>query len=98
MVTPTNFERSVGSNQDGTIYTSNKPMPAEADLTISDFCGLDINGLMGCPIDVTIDLWDVRRRYLFSKAVMVGRARLNTETGDISGLKVVGNKVIIENY
>lgn len=97
-VTPTNYERDVKSNQDGTIYTVMKPMPAEADISLSDSCGLDINALMGCPIDVTIDLWDVKRRYLFSKAVMVGRPKIDTESGDISGLKVTGNNVVITNY
>lgn len=97
-VTPTQFERTVASNQDGTIYTTMKPMPAEADVNISDSCGLDVNALMGCPVDVTIDLWDVRRRYLFTKGVIVGRPKINTETGEISGLKITSNKVTITNY
>ncbi|RNJ49361.1 phage tail tube protein [Methylocystis hirsuta] len=97
-VTPTNFEREVKSNQDGTIYTINKPMPAEAEMTLSDSCGLDILGLMGCPVDVTIDLWDVRRKYLFTRGVIVGRPKLNTETGEISGLKITANRVIITTY
>lgn len=97
-VNPLNFERDVKSNQDGTIYTITKPMPAEADITLSDACGLDIVALMGCPVDVTIDLWDVRRRYFFSKGVIVGRPTINTETGEIRGLKITGNKVTIENY
>lgn len=97
-ITPTNFERDVKSNQDGTIYTTMKPMPAEADFTLSDACGLDVFALMGCPVDVTVDLWDVRRRYLFSKGVMVGRPNLNTESGEIRGLKVTSNTVTISNY
>lgn len=97
-VIPFNFERDVKSNQDGTIYTTFKPMPAEADITLSDACGLDLTILMGCPLDVTIDLWDVRRRYLFTKGVIVGRPKINTETGEVSGLKITGNSVTITNY
>ena len=97
MVTPIPYERTVNSNQDGTIYTQTKPMPAEADINISDACGLDIFGLMGCPVDATIQLIDVRRTYLFSKSVIVGRPKLNTETGEWSGLKITSNTVLITN-
>jgi hypothetical protein len=97
-VIPVNFEREVKSNADGTIYTVNKPMPAEADITLSDACGLDVYALMGCPIDVTIDFLDMHRRYLFTKAVMVGRPKINAEAGEISGLKVTGNTVQTVNY
>ena len=97
-VIPWNSERDVKSNQDGSIYVINKPMPAEADINLSDACGLDIMALQACPIDVTIDLLDVRRRFLFTNAVMVGRPKLNTETGEWSGLKVTSNTVSITNY
>lgn len=97
-IIPLNFERDVKSNQDGTIYTVMKPMPAEADINFSDACGMDINDFMGCPLDVTIDLWDVRRRYLFTKAVVVGRPKINTESGEISGVKITANQVTWTNY
>jgi hypothetical protein len=96
-ITPINFERKVESNQDGSIYVTTKPIPAEAEITLSDKCGLDIRDIMGCPIDVTIELIDVRRRYLFSKAVVVGRPKLNTETGEIHGLIITSNVVSQEN-
>jgi len=94
-VTPWNYERDVKSNQDGTIYTLYKPMPAEADINLSDACGLDIMALQGCPVDVTITLIDVRRTYLFSQGIIAGRPKINTETGEISGLKVTSNTVTI---
>lgn len=97
-VEPINYERSVNSNQDGTIYVTTKPMPATAELTLSDSCGLKIEDIMGCPLDVTIELVDVRRRYLFTKAVVVGRPKIDTETGAISGLIVTSNTATYENF
>lgn len=97
-VEPINFERSVNSNQDGTIYVTTKPMPATAEIVLSDSCGMQIEDIMGCPIDVTIDLTDVRRRYLFTKAVVVGRPKIDTETGAISGLTITSNVANYENY
>ena len=97
-ITPLMYERTVASNQDGTIYTTTKPMPAECDLTLSDSCGMVMEDLMGCPVDVTVDLWDVRRRYLFTTGVVVGRPSLDTLTGDIRGLKISANNVTYQNY
>lgn len=97
-VEPVNFERKVESNQDGSIYVTTKPMPATAEITLSDFCGMRIEDIMGCPIDVTIELVDVRRRYLFTKAVIVGRPKIDTETGAISGLIVTSGNVTQENF
>lgn len=97
-VEPINFERSVGSNQDGTIFVTTKPVPASAEIVLSDSCGMRIEDIMGCPLDVTIELIDVRRRYLFTKAVVVGRPKLDTETGAISGLTITSNAASYENY
>ena len=97
-IMPITLEREAKSNQDGTIYTINKPVPAEADLTLSDACGLDILALMGCPINVTIDLLDVHRRYLFTSGVIVGRPKLETETGEWSNIKVVSQLVSWSDY
>lgn len=97
-VEPINYERSVASNQDGTIYTTYKPMPATAEIVLSDACGMRIEDIMACPLDVTIELVDVRRRYMFTKAVVVGRPKIDTETGAISGLTITANAVTYENF
>ncbi|MGZ6199187.1 MAG: phage tail tube protein [Vulcanimicrobiaceae bacterium] len=96
-IEPINYERSVNSNQDGTIYTTYKPTPATAEIVLSDACGMKIEDIMGCPIDVTIQLVDVRRTYLFTKAVVVGRPKIDTETGAISGLTITANQVTYTN-
>lgn len=87
-VIPIGYQRDSGSNQDGTLYTTYKPMPYEAEMVLSDFCGMKIEDIMGCPINVTIQLVDVSRTYYFTSAVVVGRPAINTETGEIRGLKV----------
>lgn len=97
-ISPTTFERSAQANQDGTMYTTYKPMPAEADLVLSDRCGLTMADIMGCPIDVTIDLIDVRRRYWFTAGLVVGRPQINTETGEIRNIKIVSDQVTEKNY
>lgn len=97
-IMPLNFERIVGANQDGSIYTQTKPMPAEATFSLSDFCGMVMEDIMGCPIDVTIDLIDMHRKYLFTSGVVVGRPQINSETGEIRGFKVSSNNVTYKNY
>jgi hypothetical protein len=92
-VEPINFERSAASNQDGTIYTTTKPVPATAEIVLSDSCDMKIADIMACPLDVTIELTQVRRRYMFTKAVVVGRPKIDTETGAISGLTITSGNV-----
>lgn len=92
-VEPTNFERTVASNQDGTIYTTTKPVPASSEIVLSDSCDMDLDAVMSCPLDVTIELTQVRRRYMFTKAVVVGRPKIDTETGAISGLTITSGNV-----
>lgn len=97
-VEPINFERKVESNQDGSIFVTTKPMPATAEIVLSDSCDMVLEDVMACPLDVTIELTDVRRRYLFTKAVVVGRPKIDTETGAISGLTITANIVTNEKF
>lgn len=54
-IKPTNIEREAKANHDGTMYTTTKAVPAEADITLGDRCGLDLNVLVAaCRIDATI--------------------------------------------
>lgn len=97
-VEPFNFERKVDSNQDGSIYVTTKPVPATAEIILSDSCDMVLEDIMSCPLDVTIELVDVRRRYLFTKAVVVGRPKIDTETGAISGLTVTSEMVSQQKF
>lgn len=88
-IKPTNVEREAKANQDGTIYVTTKPVPAEADITLGDKCGLVLEDLVSaCWVDVTIQLIDMRRTYLFSKASVVGRPEIDSESGEIKGFKI----------
>lgn len=96
---PTTVDRQVGANDDGTIYTTSKSVPAEATFTLSDRCGLDIQQLVkGCKIDVTFDQLDMRRKILYTAATIIGRPSFNSESGAISGLKVAASQVNILPY
>jgi hypothetical protein len=88
-VKPTTFERKAEANQDSTLAVQNKAAFPEADIVLSDRCGLFLDDIMGCPIDVTIDLIDMRRKYYFTKAIVVGRPSINSETGEIRDIKIV---------
>lgn len=92
-IMPSTFERSAEANDDGSIYVTTKPMPAEAEFTLSDRCGLTIADLDQCHIDATFDFIDMRRQYLFTKATVVGRPSIKSDTGEISGLKIVSSLV-----
>jgi hypothetical protein len=93
-IRPTNFSRESNANDDGSIYVTTKPEPAMAEFTLSDACGLNIRDLTdACFVDVTIDLIDMKKKYLFTKATIVGRPEYKTEDGTISGLKVSASQV-----
>ena len=88
-IKPTNIEREAKANMDGTMYVTTKPMPAEADFSMSDTCGLDLETLISkCRIDATFEIFDMNRTYLFSKASVVGRPEIDTETGEIKNIKL----------
>lgn len=97
-IIPVQFERKAEANQDGTLAVQTKPMPAEAEITLSDRCGMTMEDIMGCPVDVTIDLIDMRRKYFFTRGIVVGRPQINSETGEIRGLKVTSNTIQTVNY
>lgn len=88
-IRPSRIEVDGEANQDGSVYYLTKPVPAEADITLSDRCGeLTTELIDGCLLDVTIKLIDMNRTYLFTRARVTGRPALNTETGEISGMTV----------
>jgi hypothetical protein len=92
-IKPTVVERTEGANDDGSIYVTTKAVPAMAEFKLSDRCGLPIANLDKCRVDVSIEMVDMNRRYLFTQASLVGRPEINSETGEISGLKVASSFV-----
>lgn len=97
-IRPTNKERAVGANDDGSIYITTKAVPAEAEFTISDKCGLVLDDLDQCFIDATFDLIDMRKKFFFTRSSVIGRPEINSETGEIKGLKIVTSDARQQNY
>lgn len=87
---PTTKEVDSGSNDDGSIYTTTKPVAAEAEFTLGDKCGLELENLVeGCYVDATITFIDMKKTYLMTRASVVGRPEISSDSGEISGLKLV---------
>ncbi|MCT8970583.1 phage tail tube protein [Microbaculum marinisediminis] len=84
-----NREVTGGANQDGGQYFTTEPRLYEMDIVLSDRCGLRMEELLGCLIDVTAKLTDMGRRYLFTRARMTGRPSLASDTGEITGFTVM---------
>ncbi|MFG6500147.1 phage tail tube protein [Sulfitobacter sp. 1A15106] len=93
-INPTAEERTEGANLDGSPYYTSKPVVPSVEMTLSDQVGLDIGALSGTACgDATIDLDEVERTYIVVNATVVGRASLNPESGEWSGLKLIGSEI-----
>ncbi len=85
---PTNFEREGGANEDGSIWSSYKPVPAEAEGSV-DACTTDISTLWDlCDVTVTFEL-NSGESYVYPRARIMGRPELNTSNGETSGFKIM---------
>lgn len=92
-IMPTTVETEAGSNSDGSLYVTTKPVPATAELKLSDGCGLKLEDLLNCTIDASMELIDIKRTYFWTNSRMVGRPSIDTESGEISGLKLASGNV-----
>jgi hypothetical protein len=98
-VRPTTFTREVDANDDGSLAVKTKSVPAEAEMRFTDACDFDPSELMGhCTLDVTLDWIDARKKYLFTRAIVVGRPEISSESGEVSGLKVASSFVEMFRY
>ncbi|NUX55922.1 phage tail tube protein [Paraburkholderia youngii] len=87
-IQPLNREREAESNQDGTMYITEKPVPATATGSISYDSGLDLQALYSlCGVTATIELVN-GDTFIFPQASVVGTPKLNTEKGEISDFKI----------
>ncbi|WP_296201463.1 hypothetical protein [uncultured Hyphomicrobium sp.] len=92
-IRPTTKETEANANSDGTMYVTTKAVPAEAEILISDRCGLTLDDLLNCTVDASIELIDMKRTYLYTRSRIVGRPELKTEDGEISNLKIASVNV-----
>ncbi|MEM6495633.1 MAG: phage tail tube protein [Pseudomonadota bacterium] len=93
-VMATEIEREEGSNIDGSIYVTSKPVPPTIEATLSDTCGLSLQQLINVKcVDITVELPEVGRTLILINGTIVGRPQLNPENGEISNVKFVGSKM-----
>ena len=88
-IMPDNVETSEQANDDGSFSIQSRSAVPSAEFTLIDKCDLDLDELKRCGANITFDLIDMRRKWLFTNSRVVGRANINTDTGEISGLKAV---------
>jgi hypothetical protein len=86
---PLIVERDVVANDDGSISITSKPVPAEIEFTIADKCGLRLEDLLNCHMDITASFLDMREVWLLTQASLVGRPEISSESGEITGVKAV---------
>lgn len=93
-IQPTTFTKDVGAHDDGTIYVTTRAKPARASFALSDRCGLILDTLVkACHVDVTLELIDMKKTFLFTRATVIGDPSINTDSGEISGLSIVSSQV-----
>ena len=85
-ISPTNRELDAEMNLDGTMFNTEKPVPAMAEGSISGYD--DVDALMGL-CDATVHFsFDDGDTFVFSGASIVGRPAFNMETGETTGVVV----------
>lgn len=99
-VTAVEVEREEGSNIDGSVYVTSKPVPPTIEATLSDTCGLSLKGLMEVKCqDITVEMPETGRTLVLVGGTIVGKPSLDPATGEISGVKFIGATMreILEN-
>jgi len=93
-VEASDVERTEGANIDGSIFVNSKPVPPMISGTLSDTCGLSLTQLMSVKCtDVSVEMPEVGRTLVLINATITGKPSLNPETGEISGVKFVGQSM-----
>jgi len=93
-IDPTKTEVTEGANIDGSIYVTSKPVVPTVEATLSDSCGLSLTQLMSLRCsDVVVELPEVGRTFILVNGTIAGRPSLNPETGEISGIKLIGSNI-----
>ncbi|MCJ2108029.1 phage tail tube protein [Methylobacterium sp. E-041] len=89
-IMPATATRENGANQDGTGWSSVKPQLASLDLTFDRGVGLKWDAdMMLAELNVTFVETDAgKRTHLFTNANWSGQPSLDTENGEVSGLKI----------
>jgi hypothetical protein len=88
-INPANATKESGANSDGSLYVTVAAAVPSAEATLSNSCGLNVSELLKCSggINVVVDFIDTKQQFYFTNAVIVGTPQLNSESGEISGLR-----------
>ncbi len=88
-VGPAAATRENGANQDGTMWASVKPRLVSLELTFDRGVGLkwDVD-MMLKNLNVTWVETDAKRTHLFTDAAWSGEPMIDSENGEVSGLKI----------
>lgn len=94
-IKPARAVRENGVNQDGTGYSTVKPMLASLDLSFDRGVGLKWDeAMMLQEIDVTFKETDAGVTHLFTDANWAGEPEIDSENGEVSGLKIETDKYL----
>lgn len=78
-----------GANEDGTAYSTVKAQLCSLDLTFDRGVGLKWDAAMILQaVNATFKETDAKVTHLFTDAAFSGTPSLNTESGEVSGLKI----------
>lgn len=92
-IKPSRVSLSNGANMDGTGYSTVKPVLAELDLTFDRGIGLAWDEtLLLQSLDVTFSEDDYGLTHLYTGARWDGDPSIDSETGEVSGLKICSDK------
>lgn len=88
-ISPAAATRENGANMDGSMYSNVKPKLASLDLTFDRGVGLtwDENEVLQ-DLNATFVETDAKRTHLFTDAAFSGEPTIDSETGEVSGLKI----------
>lgn len=88
-VMPAGATRENGANMDGTGWSSVKPKLPSLELTFDRGVGLKWDETMMLKeLNATFKETDAKRTHLFTDANWSGDPSIDTETGEVSGLKI----------
>jgi len=88
-ISPAAATRENGANMDGSMFSNVKPKLVSLELTFDRGVGLTWDeGDMLEDLNVTFVETDAKRTHLFTDAAFSGEPSIDSESGEVSGLKI----------
>lgn len=91
----TNFEAEAVVNQDGSISRTQKPKPFKVMLTLRDRQGPSIMRALFAAerIDLSVRQMQMKRTVVLTGGFATGTPKVNTATGEISGIEICSDAI-----